>query len=380
MNKICIVTGTRAEYGILSGLIKLVHEDPELELQLLVTGMHLSPEFGLTWKEIVKDGFPIAGKVEMLLSSDSAVGIVKSMALAQISLAEKFDQLKPDIIVLLGDRTEIFAAASAALVVGIPVAHIHGGEVTEGAYDDAIRHSVTKMSHLHFTSTEEYRQRVIQMGENPETVFNVGAPGIDNILNSTLLGKDELEKRLGIQFKKRNLLITFHPVTLENNTAGQQFNQMLEAVDELEDTLLIFTKPNSDKGGRIIIDLIDDFVKNNPHKAISFTSMGHLNYLSTIPFMDAVVGNSSSGIIEVPVFNVPTVNIGNRQKGRITGPSIINCEPERNAIKKAIEKAFQFDKNIKWEHPYGKGNASEQILKIIKEALPVKISKSFYDL
>jgi GDP/UDP-N,N'-diacetylbacillosamine 2-epimerase (hydrolysing) len=236
------------------------------------------------------------------------------------------------------------------------------------------------MSHLHFTSTEEYRQRVIQMGENPKTVFNVGAPGIDNILNSKLLGKDELEKRLGIQFKKRNLLITFHPVTLENNTAGQQFIQLLEAVDELEDTLLIFTKPNSDKGGRIIIDLIDDFVKNNPHKAISFTSMGHLNYLSAIPLMDAVVGNSSSGIIEVPVFNVPTVNIGNRQKGRITGPSIINCEPERNAIKMAIGKAFQFDKNKKWEHPYGKGNASEQILKMIKEALPVKISKSFYDL
>ena len=380
MSKICIVTGTRAEYGILSRLIKLVHEDPDLELQLVVTGMHLSPEFGSTWKEIEKDGFPIARKVEMLLSSDSAVGVVKSMALAQISFAETFEQLKPDIIVLLGDRTEIFAVASAALVVGIPLAHIHGGEVTEGAYDDAIRHSLTKMSHLHFTSTEEYRKRVIQLGENPDTVFNVGAPGIDKILNTNLLSKIELEEKLNCKFKKHNILITFHPVTLENNTAGQQFQQLLGAVDELHDTLLIFTKPNSDKGGRIIIDLINEYVNKNPEKAISFASMGHLNYLSTVPFMDVVVGNSSSGIIEVPVFNVPTVNIGNRQKGRITGPTIINCEPERDSIKKAIEKAFKFEKSTKWEHPYGNGNASEQILKIIKDSIPVKISKSFYDL
>lgn len=380
MKKICIVTGTRAEYGILSRLIKLVHEDADLELQLVVTGMHLSPEFGSTWKEIVKDGFPIARKVEMLLSSDSAVGVAKSMALALISFAETFEQLKPDIIVLLGDRTEIFAAASAALVVGIPVAHIHGGEVTEGAYDDAIRHSITKMSQLHFTSTEEYRKRVIQLGEHPDTVFNVGAPGIDKILHNQLLNKSELEERLNCKFRKHNILVTFHPVTLENNTAGQQFQQLLDAVDELDDTLLIFTKPNSDKGGRIIIDLINEFVNKNTEKAISFTSMGHLNYLSAIPLMDAVVGNSSSGIIEVPVFNVPTVNIGNRQKGRITGPTIINCLPEKDSIKKAIEKAFQFDRNKKWEHPYGSGNASEQILKKIKNSIPVKISKSFYDL
>lgn len=380
MKKIGIVTGTRAEYGILSGLIKLVHDDPELELQLVVTGMHLSPEFGLTWKEIAKDGFPIVRKVEMLLSSDTAVGVVKSMALGQISLAETFQELKPDIIVLLGDRTETFAAASAALIVGIPVAHIHGGEITEGAYDDAIRHSITKMSHLHFTSAEEYRHRVIQMGENPKTVFNVGAPGIDNILNTRLLGKDELEERLGFRLKKRNLLITFHPVTLEESSAEDQFNEVLAALENLKDTLLIFTKPNSDKGGRIIIQMIDKFVQKNPDKAVAHTSLGYLLYLSTIPFVDAVVGNSSSGIIEVPVFNIPTINIGDRQKGRITGPTIINCVPDKKSIEEALKKAFQFDKNKTWKHPYGSGNAAAQILDIIKKSIPVKLMKSFYDI
>ncbi len=380
MNKICIVTGTRAEYGILSGLIKLVHEDPELELQLVVTGMHLSPEFGLTWKEIANDGFPIARKVEMLLSSDTSVGVVKSMALGQISLAEAFQELKPDIIVLLGDRTETFAAASAALITGIPVAHIHGGEITEGAYDDAIRHSITKMSHLHFTSAEEYRHRVIQLGENPKTVFNVGAPGIDNILNTKLFGKEELENKLNIKFKKRNLLITFHPVTLEESSAEKQFSEVLAAVGNLKDTQLIFTKPNSDKGGRIIIQMIDNFVAENPDTAVAFTSLGYLAYLSAIPFVDAVVGNSSSGIIEVPVFNTPTVNIGDRQKGRITGPTIIKCEPKKESIAEALNKAFQFDKSKKWKHPYGNGTAASQILDIIKKSIPVKLMKSFYDI
>ncbi len=380
MNKICIVTGTRADYGILSGLIKLVHEDPELELQLVVTGMHLSPEFGLTWKEIASDGFPIAKKVEMLLSSDTSVGVVKSMALGQISLAEAFQELNPDIIVILGDRTETFAAASAALITGIPVAHIHGGEITEGAYDDAIRHSITKMSHLHFTATEVYRQRVIQMGENPDNVFNVGAPGIDNILNTQLLGKDELEEKLGFKFKKNNLMITFHPVTLEDNTAEEQFKEVLAALEDLKDTQLIFTKPNSDKGGRIIIQMMDKFVQENSDRAAAFTSLGYLVYLSTIPFVDAVVGNSSSGIIEVPVFNKATVNIGDRQKGRITGPTIINCNTSKKSIEEALIKAFQFDKDKKWKHPYGNGTAATQILEIIKKSIPVKLMKSFYDI
>jgi len=239
MIKICIVTGTRAEYGLLYGLIKLVHEDKDLELQLLVTGMHLSPEFGSTWKEIAQDGFPIARRLEILLSSDSAVGVSKSMALAQISFAETFEQLKPNLVVLLGDRTEIFSAATAALIAGIPIAHIHGGEITEGAYDDAIRHSITKMSHLHFTSAEKYRERVIQLGEQPDFVYNVGALGVDNIKNTRLLGKHELERKLNCKFKKRNILITFHPVTLEEDTAGQQFQELLDAVENLEDTIML---------------------------------------------------------------------------------------------------------------------------------------------
>jgi len=379
MKKICIVTGTRAEYGLLFWLIKAVNEDSELELQLLVTGMHLSPEFGLTWKQIETDGFRITRKIEILLSSDTSVGISKSMGLAQISFAEAFEQLQPDIIVLIGDRTETFSAAISALIAGIPIAHIHGGELTEGAYDDAIRHSITKMSHLHFTATEEYRNRVIQLGEQPKTVFNVGAIGLDNIRKLNLLSKREFEQSIHHQLLSRNLLITFHPVTLEYNSAGEQFNQLLKAVDELADTLLIFTKPNSDKDGRIIIQLIDEYVQNHPKKAIAFTSLGQLRYLSAIPLMDAVVGNSSSGIIEVPAFNIPTVNIGDRQKGRIMGPTIINCKPTKEEIHEAFKKAFLIDRTINWEHPFGDGNASSKIFQRLKSTEDISIKKTFYN-
>lgn len=380
MRKIAIITGTRAEYGLLYWLIKGVHEDSGLELQLLVTGMHLSPEFGLTWKEIDKDGFPITKKIEILLSSDTAVGISKSNALALISFAEAFDELKPEIVVLLGDRTETFAAAQAALIAGIPIAHIHGGELTEGAYDDAIRHSITKMSHLHFTATETYRKRVIQLGEQPDTVFNVGAIGLDNIKKLQLLNKNEFEKSIGHKLLKNNLLITFHPVTLENQSAHEQFHNLLDALNELENTLLIFTKPNSDKDGRIIIQMIDAYVNNNPSKAIAFTSLGQLRYLSAIQYMDAVVGNSSSGIIEVPAFNVPTVNIGDRQKGRITGPTIFNCEPVKEEISKTINNAFNFDKTKQYQHPYGNGNTSEKILEILTTSKNINLKKRFYDI
>lgn len=380
MKKICIVTGTRAEYGLLYWLIKGVYDDAELELQLLVTGMHLSPEFGLTWKQIEEDGFPITRKIEMLLSSDTSVGISKSMGLAQISFAEAFEEIKPDVVVLLGDRTEIFSAATVALIANIPIAHIHGGELTEGAYDDAIRHSITKMSHLHFTATEQYRQRVIQLGEQPETVFNVGAVGIDNIKKLNLLSKIEFEQAISHKLLKRNLLITFHPVTLENGSAGVQFNQLLAALDELEDTLLIFTKPNSDKDGRVLIALIDDYVQTHSDKAIAFTSLGQLRYLSAIPFMDAVVGNSSSGIIEVPAFNVPTVNIGDRQKGRIMGPTIFSCDPAKEEISKALTSAFNFDKTKQYNHPYGDGNTSEKILEIFKSTNDINLKKRFYDI
>ena len=380
MKKICVITGTRAEYGLLYWLIKGIHDDPELELQLLVTGMHLSPEFGLTWKQIEEDGFLILRKIEMLLSSDSSVGISKSMALAQISFAETFDELKPEIVILLGDRTETFAAAQAALIAGTPIAHIHGGELTEGAYDDAIRHSITKMSHLHFTATEEYRNRVIQLGEQPDTVFSVGAIGLDNIKKLQLLNRVEFEDSIGTKLGKHNLLITFHPVTLENNSAQEQFQNLLDALSQLEDTLLIFTKPNSDKDGRIIIQMIDDYVNLHQDKAVAFKSLGQLRYISAIRFMDAVVGNSSSGIIEVPAFNVPTVNIGDRQKGRITGPTIFNCPPLVGDIKAALKNAFKFDRNLKWEHPYGHGNTSEKILQQIKSTKQVNIKKLFYNI
>jgi GDP/UDP-N,N'-diacetylbacillosamine 2-epimerase (hydrolysing) len=380
MKKICIVTGTRAEYGLLYWLIKGVQDDPDLELQLLVTGMHLSPEFGLTWKQIEKDGFPITKKIEILLSSDTAVGISKSNALALISFAEAFEELKPEIVVLLGDRTETFAAAQAALIAGVPVAHIHGGELTEGAYDDAIRHSITKMSHLHFTATDEYRNRVIQLGEQPETVFNVGAIGLDNIKKLQLLNRNDFEETIGHKLLKNNLLITFHPVTLENQSAKEQFQNLLDALDELDNTLLILTKPNSDKDGRIIIQMIDEYVKNNAEKAITFTSLGQLRYLSAIQYIDAVVGNSSSGIIEVPALNVPTVNIGDRQKGRITGPTIFNCGPVKEEISKALNNALKFDKTKQYPHPYGEGNTSEKILKILKSAENINLKKQFFDI
>ena len=380
MKKISIVTGTRAEYGLLYWLIKGIHDDPNMDLQLLVTGMHLSPEFGLTWKQIEMDGFPICRKIEILLSSDTAVGISKSNALAQISFAEAFDQLQPELVVLLGDRTETFAAASAALLAGIPIAHIHGGELTEGAYDDAIRHSITKMSHIHFVATDIYRNRVIQLGEQPDKVFNVGAIGLDSIVQLNLLNKKDFEKSINHKLFNKNLLITFHPVTLEDQSAGEQFQQLLKALDEMNDTLLIFTKPNSDKDGRVIIKMIDAYVNQHPGKTIAFTSLGQLRYLSAIQYMDAVVGNSSSGIIEVPVFNTPTINIGDRQKGRIGGPTIINCEPDKEKITKALNHALSFDKNIKYPHSYGTGNASSQIINTIKRTGELSIKKKFFDL
>ncbi len=380
MRKICIITGTRAEYGLLYWLIKDVHDDPELELNLLVTGMHLSPEFGLTWKQIEQDGFPITKKIEILLSSDTEVGISKSNALALISFAEAFDELKPEIVVLLGDRTETFAAAQAALIAGIPIAHIHGGELTEGAYDDAIRHSITKMSHLHFTATDEYRKRVIQLGEQPDTVFIVGAIGLDNIKKLQLLNRSDFEESIGHKLSHRNLLITFHPVTLEKQSAKEQFQQLLDSLDELDNTLLIFTKPNSDKDGRIIIQMIDEYVQSNSEKAIAFTSLGQLRYLSAIQHMNAVVGNSSSGIIEVPAFNVPTVNIGDRQKGRIMGSTIFCCEPLKEEITKALTNVFNFDKTKQYAHPYGDGNTSGKILEILKGTEDINLKKRFFDI
>lgn len=380
MKKICIFTGTRAEYGLLYWLIKGIHKDPDLELQLIVTGTHLSHEFGYTISEIRKDGFPISKSIEILLSSDTAVGVSKSVGLAQISFSEAFAQLQPDILVLLGDRTETFAAASCALIAGIPIAHIHGGELTEGAYDDALRHSITKMSHLHFAATELYRKRVIQLGEHPETVFNVGAIGLDNIKKMGLLDREEFEKFIDRKLLKHNLLITFHPVTLDKQTSEEQFQQLLDAVHELNETLLIFTKPNADKDGRIIISLIDEYVACHPEKSICFVSMGQLRYLSALKLVDAVVGNSSSGIIEAPILKTPTINIGDRQKGRIMGETIINCGSEKKEIQEAIRKALNFDRTVDLKNPYGEGDSSAKILHILKKQDTIRLKKKFFDL
>src|SRR3989338_4133875 len=321
MRKICIITGTRAEYGLLYWLMKEMQSNASLELQVIVTGMHLSPEFGLTYKEIEKE-FSINKKIEMLLSSDTPIGISKSMGLAQISFAEAYEDLSPDIAVVLGDRFEIFSAATAAMIARIPIAHIHGGETTEGAFDEAIRHSVTKMSHLHFVATEEYRQRGIQLGEDPKRVFNFGAPGLDNINNLHLLTKEEFEESIGFKLGMKNLLVTFHPVTLEQSTAKEQFQQLLFALDSLSDTHIIFTKANADTDGRIINYMIDSYVSANSNKSIAFTSLGQLRYLSALQNVDAVVGNSSSGLIEAPSFKIGTINIGDRQKGRIKAASV----------------------------------------------------------
>ena len=383
MRKICIVTGSRAEYGLLYWLMKEIQSDVSVELQIIVTGMHLSPEFGLTYKEIEKE-FSINKKIEMLLSSDTAIGISKSMGLAQISFAEAYADLKPDIVVVLGDRFEIFSAASAAMIARISIAHIHGGETTEGAFDEAIRHSITKMSHLHFVSAEAYRQRVIQLGEDPQRVFNFGAPGLDNISKLQLLNKDALENSLGFKLGKKNLLVTFHPVTLEQGTAKDQFQQLLFALDKLDDTHIIFTKANADTDGRIINAMIDSYVAANSNKAVAFVSLGQLRYLSALQQVDAVVGNSSSGLIEAPAFKIGTVNIGDRQKGRIKAISVVDCLPEEKDITNALFHLYtsEFQENLcKVANPYGQDGASKRIADVLRSySLAHILHKKFNDL
>ena len=383
MKKICVVTGSRAEYGLLRWVMEGIQKSIELELQVVVTGMHLSPEFGLTLHEIEADGFVINHKVEMLLSSDTAGGITKSMGLGMIGFADAFGGLKPDLILVLGDRYEILSAAAAAMIALVPIAHLHGGEITEGAFDEAIRHSITKMSHLHFVAAEVYRKRVIQLGEQPDRVFNVGGLGIDNILRLTLLTREELEKALDFKLKKRNLLITFHPVTLELNTSAVQINEMLSTLSELEDIGLIFTMPNADTEGRLLLQKIEVFcVEHN--NARFYTSLGQLRYLSCIKHFDGVVGNSSSGLTEVPSFKKGTINIGDRQRGRLKATSVIDCEPNKNAIHASLKKIFssEFLECLRTvENPYGDGGASDAILGVLEKISYDKLlKKSFYDL
>ena len=381
--KICIVTGTRAEYGLLYWLMKEIESDKDLELQIIATGMHLSPEFGLTYKEIEKD-FKIDKKIEMLLSSDTSIGISKSMGLAQISFAEAYDELQPDILVVLGDRYEMFSAVSTAMIARIPTAHLHGGEATEGLIDEPIRHSITKMSHLHFTANSEYQNRVIQLGEQPQRVWNVGGLGIDNIKKLKLLSKTEFEASIDFKLNKKNILVTFHPVTLEDSTASQQFQNLLDVIDELEDTNIIFTKANSDTDGRVINSMIDKYVKNNSKKSVGFTSLGQLRYLSALQYVDAIVGNSSSGLAEAPTFKIGTINIGDRQKGRMMADSVIDCDSDIKSIKSGFSMLYskQFNElllNVK--NPYGDGGASRKIKDIIKDInLDGIVKKSFYNL
>jgi GDP/UDP-N,N'-diacetylbacillosamine 2-epimerase (hydrolysing) len=383
MRKICVVTGSRAEYGLLYWLMKEIQQDAGLELQVIVTGMHLSPEFGLTYKEIEKE-FPINKKIEILLSSDTSIGISKSMGLAQISFAEAYAELRPEIVVVLGDRFEIFSAATAAMIARVPIAHIHGGETTEGAFDEAIRHSITKMSHLHFVATESYRHRVIQLGEDPDRVFNFGAPGLDSISNHKLLAKEKLEKEIGFKLGKKNLLVTFHPATLEENTAKEQFRQLLLALDEQKDTHNIFTKANADTDGRVINSMIDDYVAANPDRTVAFASLGQLRYLSALQYVDAVVGNSSSGLIEAPSFKIGTINIGDRQKGRIKAASVIDCAPDANAISEAIQQLYSADFQqslVNTKNPYGQAGASKKIADILRtHSLKHILKKHFNDL
>ena len=384
MRKIAIVTGTRAEFGLLKPLLDSVIQHEQLTLQLIVTAMHLSPEFGYTIKEIENSGYTVNRKIECLLSSDSATGVTKSIGLAMIGFADAFEELDPDVCVILGDRSEMLAAASAAMIANIPIAHIHGGETTEGAYDEAIRHAITKMSFWHFTSTEIYRKRVIQLGENPDRVFNVGAIGLDSINNLKLVTKKDLEKSIDFELGETNFMVTFHPATLEENTSEENFQEILGVLRKQdENTHFIFTYANSDKNGRIINKMIEEFVDDHRERSIAFRSMGQLRYLSALKFMDAVIGNSSSGIIEVPYFNIPTINIGDRQQGRVSSKSVIDVEPEANAISSALQKALSpaFISEIKkQEQLYGSGDTTGKIMEVLSNRPLNSLKKNFYDI
>ena len=384
MKKICVVTGTRAEYGLLYWLIKGIADENSLQLQLLVTGMHLAPEYGLTYREIEADGFAIDKKVDILLNSDTSLGICKSVGIGVMGFAEAYNELQPHFVLVLGDRFEILAATTAAYISNIPVVHLHGGESTEGAFDEGIRHAITKMSHLHFVATDVYRKRLIQLGEQPHRVYTVGAMGIENINRLKLLSREEFEESIQFKLGRRNLLITFHPVTLEKGQAAVQFSELLSALDALPDTHIIFTMPNADTENRQLIKMIEAYVALHPARTCAFTSLGQVRYLSALQWVDAVVGNSSSGILEAPSFKIGTINIGDRQKGRIKAESVIDCMPDRASIEGALEKLYtsEFQERLKHVNsPYGTASPSASIIEILKKAKPeALLKKSFFDI
>ncbi len=378
-----MVTGSRAEYGLLYWLIKEIKSTQDLELQLIVTGMHLSQKFGMTYKLIEKD-FKIDKKINIKLNFDNSIGISKSMGIAQTSFVKAYNNLKPDIVLILGDRYEIFSVSSAAMISNIPIAHIHGGEITEGSWDDSIRHCISKMAHLHFTATKEYRNRVIQLGEDPKRVFNVGGMGIENIKRLKLLNRNELEKSINFKLRKKNILVTFHPVTLEKNTSKKQFQELLNSITDLNDTSIIFTKTNSDLNGNVINQMIDKFTKKHHNNSRAFASLGQLRYLSLLQYVDTLIGNSSSGLLEAPSFNTAAINIGDRQKGRIRGKNVIDCLPNKKSIKKSLVKVYSKNfqmllKNVK--NPYDNGSPSKKIIKVLRKfKINNILKKKFYNI
>lgn len=372
VRKIAIVTGTRAEYGLLKPVIGRFFDNPEIELIIFATGMHLSPEFGMTVNEIESDGFQVHERIEILLSSDSPVGVGKSMGLAMMGFTEALARNRPEVVIVLGDRYEVFAAVAAATVVNVPVVHIHGGELTLGAMDDAFRHSITKMSCLHFAATEEYRRRIIQMGESPRNVMNVGSLGVEAVLSLELWSRERLEENLGIRFSETNFLVTFHPATLDPDPVDRQLKQLFRALDQFPHAMIVFTKANADMRGREINALIDGYASRRGSSAAVFASLGQERYLSMMRQCDAVIGNSSSGIIEAPSLHVPTVNIGRRQEGRARSRSVIDCGVEEEMISDAIRKALspEFKALCLCEkNPYEKDNVANAICQTILERL-----------
>lgn len=380
--RVAVFTGTRAEYGLLFWLLKDIQSDSELQLQLLVSGMHLSPEFGETYQQIEKDGFHIDEKIEILLSSDSAVGTAKSMGLGVLGFSDALARLKPEVFIILGDRFEALAAAQTAMILRIPVIHLHGGEITEGAYDDAIRHAITKLSYLHGTSTEAYRRRVIQLGEAPERVKNIGAIGLDHLKRAQFIDVPALSQSLGFSLKQPYFLVTYHPVTLGEEAPESSFQALLDALDMYPEYQVIFTYPNADDGGRRIIPMLKAYAAQNSERVFAIPSLGQERYLSAVKYASAVIGNSSSGIIEVPAFDVPTVNIGVRQQGRLAAKSVLHCKATQidieKAIKTAVLRSYKADNEI-IDNPYGQGDSSAQVIAMIK-SLHFEPCKSFYDL
>jgi GDP/UDP-N,N'-diacetylbacillosamine 2-epimerase (hydrolysing) len=382
--KICVYTSTRAEYGLLRSVIQKIQATESLQLQILATGMHLSPEFGMTIQEIRADGFDPDESIGILLSGDTPTAICKSMGLAMIGYGEAIERLRPEIVLLLGDRFETFCMAAAAQVCRVPIAHIHGGESTEGAIDEAFRHSITKMSHLHFTSCEPYRQRIIQLGEAPERVFNVGALGVENIRRIQLMERNELSEAIGFNLEKPYFLVTFHPVTLEKSTSEEQFQVLLDALDAFSEYSVIFTKANADTDGRIINRLIDGYTEKNSKRCLAVTSLGSLRYLSAMKYAIALIGNSSSGILEAPSFRIPTVNIGDRQKGRMQAASILNCTPDVDSIRHTVEHALSSAFQLSLTgilNPYDRSGTCSTIVSLLAEMdISDIIKKTFHDI